>query len=241
MIFSSFFSCRISMRIWLLGIAGVFILTSCFNAAAEQRQAFIQMLQAGILDQQGVRVPRLTPEQRELLGSDYGKQYDILYNFSKKNVLYTAWTAVLKPVKTILQSDIPAERQEKLDTAIQATHRVLNTLNAAYNKTVTKKNALIQAEELKAVYDRVFNKVVSAPVIMAQSCITDLKRFLESVKDVNDFVLAHPNGVRYRGNRVILKGTQYEKDISSLLRKQKRQFDVLQQRVEQIKEMLNEG
>ena len=147
----------------VLAAALPLMLAACGNQEPEQRAAFTQFLQTRIVDKPGVRVPQVTDEEKKSFG-DYAAHYAVITDFN------SGMDASVKPLPGIMQkgavrslNDIVTRRDD-----IKAVQASLNEMGEALlaqrAKADTAHAQLKQPDDLKAVYDKAYEKTVSLPV-----------------------------------------------------------------------------
>ena len=99
----------------LLALALPLVLAACGSKEPEQRAAFTQFLQTRIVDKPGVRVPKLTEEEKKSFG-DYAAQYAVITDFN------AAMDASVKPMGNLMQKGAvrhraPRRHQDRPDRA----------------------------------------------------------------------------------------------------------------------------
>jgi len=200
----------------VLAAALPLMLAACGNKEPEQRAAFTQFLQTRIVDKPGVRVPQLTDEEKKSFG-DYAAQYAVITDFN------AGMDASVKPLSGIMQkgslrslNDI-VTRRDDLKT-VQAS---LNEMGAALKEQQAKADAaraqLKQPEDLKAVYDKAYEKTVSLPADTFRDVLPQLNATFDSSLKIADYVAAHAAQIDISGPIVKVQDPAVQAELNKLL------------------------
>ncbi len=200
----------------VLAAALPLMLAACGNKEPEQRAAFTQFLQTRIVDKPGVRVPQLTEEEKKSFG-DYAAQYAVITDFN------AGMDASVKPLSGIMQkgamrslNDI-VTRRDDLKT-VQAS---LNEMGVALKEQQAKADAaraqLKQPEDLKAVYDKAYEKTVSLPADTFRDVLPQLNATFDSSLKIADYVAAHAAQIDISGPVVTVKDPAVQTELNQLL------------------------
>ena len=174
----------------LLALALPLVLAACGSKEPEQRAAFTQFLQTRIVDKPGVRVPKLTEEEKKSFG-DYAAQYAVITDFN------AAMDASVKPMGNLMQkgavrslNDVIARRDD-----IKTVQTALKDMGEALTKEQAKADAaraqLKQPDDLKVVYDKAYAKTVTVPADTFREVLPLISGTLDSSLKVAEYVEAH--------------------------------------------------
>lgn len=199
-----------------LVVALPLVLAACGDKEPEQRAAFTQFLQTRIVDKPGVRVPQLTDEERKSFG-DYAAQYAVITDFN------AGMDASVKPLSGIMQkgamrsvNDIVTRRDD-----LKTVQAALNDMNAALKEQQAKADAaraqLKQPEDLKAVYDKAYEKTVSLPADTFRDVLPQLNATFDSSLKIADYVEAHKAQIEIAGPIVKVKDPAVQAELNQLL------------------------
>lgn len=200
----------------ILAAALPLMLAACGNKEPEQRAAFTQFLQTRIVDKPGVRVPQLTEEEKKSFG-DYAAQYAVITDFN------AGMDASVKPLSGIMQkgsmrslNDIVARRDD-----LKAVQASLNDMGAALKEQQAKADAaraqLKQPEDLKAVYDKAYEKTVSLPADTFRDVLPQLNATFDSSLKIADYVAAHAAQIDISGPIVKVQDPAVQAELNKLL------------------------
>jgi hypothetical protein len=200
----------------VLAAALPFMLAACGDKEPEQRAAFTQFLQTRIVDKPGVRVPKLTDEEKQSFG-DYTAHYAVITDFN------AGMDASVKPLSGIMQkgavrslNDVVARRDDF--KAVQAS---LNEMGAALQAQQAKADAaraqLKQPEDLKAVYDKAYEKTVSLPADTFRDTLPQLNATFDASLKIADYVAAHAGQIDRSGPIVKVQDPAVQAELNGLL------------------------
>ncbi|MNX72056.1 hypothetical protein D3C86_1033930 [compost metagenome] len=204
-------------RPFLLLVAALpLVLAACGDKEPEQRAAFTQFLQTRIVDKPGVRVPQLTDEEKKSFG-DYAAQYAVITDFN------SGMDASVKPLSGIMQkgamrslNDIVTRRDD-----LKTVQGALNDMNAALKEQQAKADAargqLKQPDDLKAVYDKAYEKTVSLPADTFRDVLPQLNATFDSSLKIADYVEAHKAQIEISGPIVKVKDPAVQTELNQLL------------------------
>lgn len=200
----------------VLAAALPLVLAACGDKEPEQRAAFTQFLQTRIVDKPGVRVPQLTDEEKKSFG-DYADQYAVITDFN------AGMDASVKPLSSIMQkgamrslNDIVTRRDD-----LKTVQAGLNDMRAALQEQQAKADAaraqLKQPEDLKAVYDKAYEKTVSLPADTFRDVLPQLNATFDSGLKIADYVEAHKAQIEIAGPVVKVQDPAVQAELNRLL------------------------
>lgn len=212
---------------WLapvLALLMVMGLTACGDKEPEQRKAFIDYLQNTVM-RSGTPIPTLSEDQKQKFGA-YAGDYAILLGFSQQ-LSKSVETSLTPALDQINQIRTAQDYMLKRDT-LQQSAGVLNLLGpqiqAAKSQADTARAALKQPDDLKAVYNQVYDKIVTVPSNVLIPAIPTTADFVQELVQIGAFLQAQGNqvgfsngGVQFRTQKQV---TQYNTMMSSLVAKQ---------------------
>jgi len=204
------------------------VLAACGDKEPEQRAAFTQFLQTRIVDKPGVRVPKLTDEEKKSFG-DYAAQYAVITDFN------AGMDASVKPLSGIMQkgamrslNDIVSRRDD-----LKTVQAALNDMNTSLKEQQAKADAaraqLKQPEDLKVVYDKAYEKTVSLPADTFRDVLPQLNATFDRSLKIADYVEAHKSQIEISGPIVKVKDPAVQDELNKLLQDLNTQAKQVQQ------------
>lgn len=204
------------------------MLAACGDKEPEQRAAFTQFLQTRIVDKPGVRVPKLTEEEKKSFG-DYAAHYAIITDFN------AGMDASVKPLSGILQkgqvrsvNDIVTRRED-----LKSVRGGLNDMNAALKEHRAKADAahaqLKQPEDLKAVYDKAYEKTITLPADTFGDVLPQINATYDVTLKIADYVEANKSKIEISGNSVTVTDPAVQAELNKLLQEMNAQAKNVQQ------------
>ncbi|UWS29291.1 DUF3053 domain-containing protein [Erwinia pyrifoliae] len=195
-------------------------LTGCGDKEAEQRKAFVDFLQNTVM-RSGEHLPSLSEDQKQKFGN-YVSDYAILYGFAQQ--INRAVDSGLKPVVNELSTiRTPQDYLTHRDALRQASGSlgVLGQqIQTAKTQADSSKATLKQPEDLKTVYDNVFNKVVTQPAASLSPLLPALQTLSQDVVQIGDFLQQQGARVSFNGPAIQFptqeQATQYNTLMSNL-------------------------
>ncbi len=199
-----------------LALALPLVLAACGSKEPEQRAAFMQFLQTRIVDKPGVRVPKLTDEEKKSFG-DYASQYAVITDFN------TGMDASVKPMGNLMQkgamrslNDVVTRRDD-----IKAVQSGLKDMGEALTKEQAKADAaraqLKQPDDLKAVYDKAYDKTVTLPANTFREVLPQITGTLDSSLAIADYVDAHKSQIDLSGPVARVQDPTVQAELNKLL------------------------
>ncbi|MCY1509909.1 hypothetical protein D9M68_442670 [compost metagenome] len=212
----------------VLAAALPLMLAACGNQEPEQRAAFTQFLQTRIVDKPGVRVPQATDEEKKSFG-DYAAHYAVITDFN------SGMDASVKPLPGIMQkgavrslNDIVTRRDD-----IKAVQVSLNEMGEALlaqrAKADTAHAQLKQPDDLKAVYDKAYEKTVSLPADTLRDTLPQLNATFDASLKIADYVAANAAQIDMSGPIVKVQDPAVQAELNKLLQDLNAQAKNLQQ------------
>lgn len=191
-------------RVWapLAAVFFALLVTACGDKEPEQRKAFIDFLQNTVM-RSGEHLPALSEDQKQKFGNYVG-DYAIIYGFSQQ--VNKAVDDGLKPVVDQLTAiRVPQDYLTRRDALRQASGS-LNVLGqqiqSAKTQADSSKAALKQPDDLKQVYDTVYNKVVTQPANSLTPLLPALQSLSQDVLQAGDYLQQQGAAVTFNNNGV---------------------------------------
>lgn len=204
------------------------MLAACGDKEPEQRAAFTQFLQTRIVDKPGVRVPKLTEEEKKSFG-DYAAHYAIITDFN------AGMDASVKPLSGILQkgqvrsvNDIVTRRED-----LKSVRAGLDDMNTALKEHRAKADAahaqLKQPEDLKAVYDKAYEKTITLPADTFGDVLPQINATYDVTLKIADYVEANKSKIEISSNSVTVTDPAVQAELNKLLQEMNAQAKNVQQ------------
>ncbi|MGJ7525872.1 DUF3053 domain-containing protein [Variovorax sp. GB1P17] len=192
-------------------------LVACGNKEAEQRTAFIAFLQTRVLDKPGLHVPTPTPEEKTSFG-DYAQHYAVITDFNEGMN-----QSVSKPMGEVMAkgalrsiADLASRRDD-----LKAAKDGLGGLRTALDQQVAKADAahaqLKQPEDLKQVYDKAYERTVTAPATTFKEVFPALDTVFDSALTIGDFLQQNKSKIQVSGSSVTVTDPAVQVELNKML------------------------
>jgi hypothetical protein len=202
--------------VWIV-IATLF-LAGCGVNDGQQRAAFISFLQTRVLDKPGVHVPRLTDEERARFGS-YADQYAIIADFNKAmdESVSPKMTAAVRAGSITSLGDVVTQR-ERLQTARTGIKEMGSALTDALARADAARARLDQPDDLKGVYDKAYDRLVTQPAAAFKDIVPVMDTVLGEAIDLGRYIDEHRSSVRLSGPLIETSDPAVQTAINDKLR-----------------------
>lgn len=201
------------------------VLVACGGPERGQREAFEQFLQTRVLDVSGMRVPTLTPEEKDAFGP-YAHDYQIISDFHEgmHNRVTEPNNALMKTTKVGSIGEIVKQRKE-----IAAAKAEMVNLRRALSDEVAKasmaRGRLKQPDDIKRKYDQAYDKLVTTPANVYGEVLPEIDNLFGIALKVADYVKAQPNKIEVWGTVARIADPVVEKELKALLDELRQQGD----------------
>ncbi len=196
-----------------------FALAACGDSEADQRKAFIAFLQTYIVNKPGVHVPRPTDADIKAFGP-YAAHYAVIVDFtSNPQMMGIGGKMAEVTQKTSIHSidELVAHRAE-----IKSVGADLNALREAMNREYAKaqaaRAALQQPDDLKAVFDKAFERDIAAPAAAFNEAIPVAVDIAAVSGKLGDYIDTHRDKVVVSGTSVGGRDAQTSKELAAFLK-----------------------
>ncbi|WP_442678830.1 DUF3053 family protein [Sphingomonas sp. ASY06-1R] len=197
--------------------AALLALSSCGSGDAVERKRFVDFLQTRIIDKPGIHVPQLTADERAAFG-DYANQYAIITDFH--NTLNEAIVPKMKAAAEAGQirslQDV-VDHREELQTARAGMRALSGALGADLARADAAHGKLSQPAELKAVYDKAYDRVVTSPAAALKNIAPVADKVLGQALDLGNYIEAHRSEVQVSGSMIRTSNPAVQDAINSRL------------------------
>lgn len=192
------------------------MLAACGDKEPEQRAAFMQFLQNRLIDKPGVRVPKLTDEEKKSLGG-YAEHYAVITEFS------SGMDTSIKPLGSLIQKarlrslgDIIAHRED-LEMVRTAANDIATVLNTQQSRADAARGQLRQPDDLKKVYDKAYDKTVTLPASTYREVLPQINATIDSSLKIIDYVNQHKAQIEISGSAVRVNDPAVQENLNALL------------------------
>jgi hypothetical protein len=212
---------------WLapvMALLVVFQLTACGDKEPEQRKEFIDYLQNTVM-RNGQNLPSLSEDQKQKLGN-YANDYAVLVTFSHqfKQAIDNGMAPVVNHILDIRTPQDYLRKREALQQSLGTLNMLGQQIQTAKAQADTVHAAMKHPDDLKAVYNQVYDNVVTGPANALMPVITPTASFAQDLVQVGDFLQQQGNQVTFNNNNVQFQTqqqvTQYNAMMSNLQAKQ---------------------
>jgi len=212
---------------WLAPVLALLVvmqLTACGDKEPEQRKAFVDYLQNTVM-RSGVSIPTLSEDQKQKFGN-YAGDYAILVSFSQQlsKSVEVSLTPVLDQINQIHTAQDYMSKRDTLQQSVGALNLLGQQIQSAKTQADTARATLKQPDDLKAVYNQAYDKIVTAPANALMPAIPTTASFVQELVQVGDFLQAQGNQVSFNNGGVQFRtqqqATQYNTMMASLVAKQ---------------------
>jgi hypothetical protein len=218
--------CVLFAGLALLGLA------ACSNETGE-RKAFIEFLQTRIVDQPGLRVPKLSDEERKSLGR-YAEQYAVIGDFNDS--MGKAFNEASPAIQTMASLSTPqalVQGQARIGEARAALAKVKGQLGEQLGKTQADRARLEQPAEVKTVFQAAYDKTVVQPSQLMLKVLDQTDGILAEAQSFATFLRANEASVKFNGSQV-------EVNSPALLEELNAHLGVLNDKRRKLMELQNE-
>jgi len=191
----------ITRRLWISGslCVALLALTACGNSEPDQRKAFTEFMQTRILDRKGARVPQLTEENKAVFG-DYAQHYAIITGFHEKmNASIGPGISKVLAAGNFTSIGQVVSRKDDIVTARQTMGSLRSALDTAQADADKAHAALKQPADLKIVYDKAFEKVVSLPTAAFRDVWPAVDATFDDILKFSEFLTANQGKIKING------------------------------------------
>ncbi|CAI1189578.1 DUF3053 domain-containing protein [Serratia liquefaciens] len=212
---------------WLAPVLALLVvmqLTACGDKEPEQRKAFIDYIQNTVM-RSGAKIPTLSEDQKQKFGN-YAGDYAILVGFSQQlsKSLDASLTPALDQINQIRTAQDYMSKRDTLQQSVGALNLLGQQIQSAKSQADTARTTLKQPDDLKAVYNQAYDKIVTGPANALMPVIPTTASFVQDLVQVGDFLRAQGNQVAFNNNgvqfRTSQQATQYNTMMSNLVAKQ---------------------
>lgn len=174
------------------------LLAGCLDNEPAQRRAFIEFLQTRIIDKPGLHVPILSDELKAKLGP-YADQYRIMSGFNTDmDAGMSADFARAMQFGSPRSLDDLVKHRDMLPAITAGMAKMKDNLDKALADADAAHAALKQPEDLKVVYDRAYERMVTRPANVFRELIPMILASLPAIEKIAAFLDEHRDKIEYR-------------------------------------------
>lgn len=199
-------------------VVAILFLAGCGGNEGQQRKAFTEFLQTRILDKPGIHVPKLTEEERGSFGP-YADHYAIITTFNE---------AMDKSVSPKLSAAVSGGSIRSLSDVVVHRDRLLTARAGVDEMGRALSDALAQADaahakldhpaELKPVYDKAYDRLVTQPAAAFRDIVPVMDKVLSEAADLGAYIDAHRRSVRVSGPMIETSDPAIQSAVNDRLR-----------------------
>lgn len=187
----------------LIMFALLLTLSGCGDKEPEQRKAFIEFLQTRVLAKSQLVLPTLTKDETDAFGP-YANDYAVLTDFHKGmgEVFNSSLGPVFDNFRNVNTISSLITKRDEMKKAADQSATWKPVLVKVRADAESKHAAMKQPDDLKAVYDKVWAKVVVAPDEAALQVATQVPEVLTLMVSQVDMLKQQGDKVSISGNSV---------------------------------------
>jgi hypothetical protein len=196
-------------------------LAACGDSEAEQRKAFIGFLQ-DINGRSGAHFLVPTTADEKAFGP-YLQHYAIImdYDNDMKGPMDDFAAQIMKlgygPTSTARTIEQMAATPQDLIVAKNVVDKMEQGIETRLAKVNADRSALKQPDDLKAVYDKTFNKLVTAPTLAMENSAKALEAGLDASIKLADYINTHRSSLTVSGMQIQAKDQRTLDEVRPLL------------------------
>ena len=192
------------------------------NGDAEQRKSFIAFLQ-DINNRPGIHFLVPTANDEKVIGP-YLQQYAIILDFDKdmKGPMDDFAAQIVKlgygPSPSPRTIEQMAAAPADLTAAKDAVDKMEKVIEARLAKVTADRAALKQPDDLKAVYDKTFDKLVTAPTMAFENSAKALSSGIDAAHALVNYIDAHRTKLVVSGMQIQAKDQRTLDELQPLMK-----------------------
>ncbi|MGJ4860195.1 DUF3053 family protein [Labrys sp. La1] len=199
-----------------VGVLLCLALSACGDQEPSQRKEFIEFLQTRILDKPGAHVPQLSGNQKDAFGP-YVKDYAIITDFAagptgEPGNLQQRFGAIMAKGSIRSMGDLATRRED-----LAAVHNLVGELGSAIDQALAKADAakaqLKQPDDLKAVFDKAYERDVTEVARNVKQMLPPVQDMTTAALRLADFITGNKDKLEVSGMMITAKD---QKTLSAL-------------------------
>lgn len=191
------------MRCWVLAATVcAALLSGCGGSDAGQRKAFVTFLQSRVVDRPGMHMAQPTAEERASFGH-YADHYAIITDFNHKmdESISPKLSAGMNAASIQSLEDVVTGRA-KLQGAKTSIDAMADALKGDLAQADAAHARLDQPADVKAVYDKAYDRLVTAPAAAFKGIVPVMDTVLGEAIDLGRYVDEHRSAIRLSGSTI---------------------------------------
>lgn len=199
----------------LLLAVSMLALAGCGDKEPEERRAFIAFLNDKVMTVKGVGLPELSGAAKKAVGR-YAEHYDLLTGFQKKLADEAGKNASeLLALAEIQDFAALAKAEKSLKKASREAEKLQRLVVSLRKKTDKAKGKLAMPDDLAAVYDTVYAKVVSLPAASTATAFEAVHSVFAAILDLLDFINFNSRDMEIDGGKINLRNAGLQDDLAA--------------------------
>jgi hypothetical protein len=206
-----------------VALAGILVLTlataACGDSEADQRKAFIKFLD-DINHRVGVHFLVPTQEDRVAFG-DYMRHYTVILDFNKDMKAMSAdYQDAMKGIGSTGPQTLEqmAARRQDFAKIKDVTTRTIQAFETRLAKASAERGALAQPDDLKAIYNKTFDKLIAAPVQAMIASDKALLEYVDSSARLADYIDEHRSKLTVSGSQLRANDPKTLAEVNALIK-----------------------
>jgi hypothetical protein len=225
------------MKFMLRTLCFVVLVTTGCNDEPTERRAFIDFLQEHIVSRPGVHLMLMNAELAKTFGP-YASHYQIILDFNS-NLDLSALERVSHLKGQISDLNDLAAHREDLRTLRQAVPGMIDIVDKKLATATAAHAALQQPPDLKEVYDKAFDRLVTRPGTLLAKMLGLLPGSLDAMIALADYVADHANVIQVEGMKAASDDLAVDQRLSVLIEAVHKNDDAVDDLKRQFQGLLN--
>lgn len=192
-----------------------FVLAACGDNEPEQRKAFMAFLQTRIVDRAGAHVPVPNGEDIKSFGP-YAAHYKVITDFIGDAEMMAMNKKMNDALPQLRSFKELVDRRADVKLGGERLRDAMKASDIKLAETEKARAALKQPDDLKAVYNAAFNKVVTKPMEGFRETMPIALDIIDAAVKLADYVVAHPDTVKIVGSSPQATNRQTQTELSAL-------------------------
>ncbi|MDR2695504.1 MAG: DUF3053 domain-containing protein [Deltaproteobacteria bacterium] len=203
---------------------------ACRRQEQEQRKAFVEFLETQVIAAAGTDRVRMSDEMRKKVGS-YGRHFDLLALYAKDlgdiNARLAGEKARIAAYGPVAMDKLASERA-RIEQLVAAFARSAQQVDAVKTKADAARAALKQPEDVRASFDRAYEKEVSGYAAAIQTLYAVQKDFYAEALRMGAFLERHRDKIQFRNKTVTIDEQTLLTEYNALQKSLEEKFLIMQ-------------